>query len=169
MADHPHDGIEDYEAAPRRWLRGGNGCGSGNLHRNGARRRYQHHPHHYRSDCRSRSYSAVVRRSLGRRAANRLGMGGNNSRRWRYRRGYVRPGQLLAALSSVALRRLGVLQEQIHFFHVIARFAEWRDPVVPVDRPWPGVVTRDSKIQIPAVAIEKPPQIPGSAEDILTR
>ena len=95
LAHHSHDGLEDHEAAPRRGICRGDRRGCRDLYRDDARSRYQHHAHDHRSHRRCRCNAASVSRSLGRRAPNRLGVGADNSRGGRHRR-----GDILAARSG---------------------------------------------------------------------
>ena len=86
LAHHPHDGIEDHQAAAGRRLRRGDRRRRLALHRDAPRRAGQHDPHDHRRDRRRRRDAAAVGRALGRRRPDRLGVGADDSRGVRDRR-----------------------------------------------------------------------------------
>ena len=80
LAHHPHDGVEDHEAAAGRRVRRGDRRRALDPDRHADRRAGQHDARHHRRDRRRRRDPAAVRRALGRGRPDRLGLGPDDSR-----------------------------------------------------------------------------------------
>jgi hypothetical protein len=79
LAHHPHDGIEDHEAAASGRLCGRDGCGDCAPDRHLVRRAREHDACDYRIDCRGGRHQAPVSGAVGRRRADCLGLGPDDS------------------------------------------------------------------------------------------
>ena len=78
LADHPHDGLEDHEAAAGQRICRGNRRGGRAARRHAVWRPREHDARDHRRDCRRRRDQAAVGRALGRRAPDRVGVGADD-------------------------------------------------------------------------------------------